>query len=1477
MISVKKLVIAVFSALLLCLLPFARAEAGTIYDSPYVSISPDGKAWTTCPGDTHNYHYTPGYTVTTGLSSDLRPLQTGEHYYTFDRSGSIPIGRWTVLHQNSQCIHDYIPIDVTHKYHDVPYGTKVCSKEYTQGWFAYCADCGQPVAEMLMYMCEEAAKSITYIEAGTGMCYYYLCPNFEVTKNEDGSIAAITYCRHLEQGGEIGDHNCKKISWNRYKVVYDDNEASTGGTSLGTMQPSYHMYNNETTYEGETISPVTHLSKNGYTVPGYEFTGWNTKPNGSGTWYTDQQEIFNLTTADYKTDEVNGTITLYAQWERSDSTLEIDPAGGSYFENMGITSVTQPRLSNYVLNPSALAAPGGATLTFEANGGTAADGSAIAPIISTQHFVGWIQEAPFNGRLVDNTYYFLASKGNVDRVTAKYVPNPIELPEVKKENFTFGGWYYDADFKRVAGSAGDSILIYENTTLYANWVDLKLTSVENYNADVNGGKGAADLSWSQPDGNSKSYKVYQGTSADALNEITQSIAASGSNTQVSESFEFSGTSQTYTIPSTGLYTLEVAGAQGGGSLGNEVKGDFWLQEGDVLTYDIGGQNGYGGSETGTNNYETSGRTAITSAKEGLLLAAGGGGGHTHTSDCYTSESTTASNSFLNDYAILERDGIYADEYIPLIGQASDNVFKITTHSGGENTNTDEIENDTDISIQVGIGDDLTYFPTPGVGTFSFYYQDGIPPETTEFSHDMDLGQLTGSWAYYSPDRNAERIIRVYDTNDNLLMNYNVTEATHKSEENFVEFAECSCNTGEDESANDNTYIWDKFYCEDEYYSGWMVDCSPQNGHYCDDDPAKGYYQNGGTCAFGGTFTIDIPEEVVGIYIQYDFRTTHSDENEEIHICNFLRDFKYSYTANTCGQAESSGGASTGEKTYVNRNVCVYHESSEDTQTGDGYFNIESKDVCYLTEINATTVDAPDEAAPDAVDGNKVAMLPVEGSAGQQITVCWEQPVDNGTDYFFKAESYAIPSAMKLCDSNITKNTLVTGFAEYCYILDGAEETVVTATNGTRTAGNTLQVTLTNTAQYLHLAAIDKAGNLSSTTTINLGSYTVPPDDVEWTVYTDKITVWEGDGVYPAADADTYYVRCDERTPVELGFKSYMEGTASAEYQITHSIFATQIQGGALSRHIITTPPYMISDTEIVTDGSELGISVEGVPMLKSYMNVRTIRRNRNRDLDVVSQFVVGSEANGETIVVTPIAGVVTSENSVYSDFSADMENSICLIGDCEAPIIYGTDLLNEEMVIDRTLGDICLTLWAEDDISGMGEFCAQVYNEDNAGCYTFVADEDGRIVLNITGESTLFAGDFTITLVAVDNVGNCVEQLYHVTEFALETQVERILPPHEPVFQRGESGVLTVEVWGHVERVEVEFPDFLAGYSETFTYASPKYKEKETIQFMVPLEAETDGSYEIRIKAYKGGNQLEDAQVITVSGNVLDDLRTRIR
>lgn len=95
---------------------------------------------------------------------------------------------------------------------------------------------------------------------------------------------------------------------NTYTVKYYGNNATTG-----TMA--------DTTYTYDTLKA---LRKNTYERNGWKFISWNTKADGSGTSYTDQKSVKNLTSTN------NGVVNLFAQWNKAP---EITTVNKSYYEN----------------------------------------------------------------------------------------------------------------------------------------------------------------------------------------------------------------------------------------------------------------------------------------------------------------------------------------------------------------------------------------------------------------------------------------------------------------------------------------------------------------------------------------------------------------------------------------------------------------------------------------------------------------------------------------------------------------------------------------------------------------------------------------------------------------------------------------------------------------------------------------------------------------------------------------------------------------------------------------------------------------------------------------------------------------------------------------------------------------------------------------------------------------------------------------
>lgn len=128
------------------------------------------------------------------------------------------------------------------------------------------------------------------------------------------------------------------------------------------MLSSVHMYHNAEMYEGRKVTPQTNLTLCGFQRTGYRFAGWNTCPDGTGQHYDDGERIYDLS------DQEGGQVVLYAQWVRTRSALCIDPGGGSYGNQPGITVRPGDYGSTYVLEEGELVPPRGYRVSFDTRG-----------------------------------------------------------------------------------------------------------------------------------------------------------------------------------------------------------------------------------------------------------------------------------------------------------------------------------------------------------------------------------------------------------------------------------------------------------------------------------------------------------------------------------------------------------------------------------------------------------------------------------------------------------------------------------------------------------------------------------------------------------------------------------------------------------------------------------------------------------------------------------------------------------------------------------------------------------------------------------------------------------------------------------------------------------------------------------------------------------------------------------------------------
>ena len=116
------------------------------------------------------------------------------------------------------------------------------------------------------------------------------------------------------------------------KLPVNDNDPVEVTQSLSIAAPEPNTYTvtfNANGGDGEmTQQPFTYdveaeLPENTFTRTGYQFNGWNTKADGSGTPYENKATVKNLTSVN------GGTVTLYANWTAKSYTVTFNANGGS--------------------------------------------------------------------------------------------------------------------------------------------------------------------------------------------------------------------------------------------------------------------------------------------------------------------------------------------------------------------------------------------------------------------------------------------------------------------------------------------------------------------------------------------------------------------------------------------------------------------------------------------------------------------------------------------------------------------------------------------------------------------------------------------------------------------------------------------------------------------------------------------------------------------------------------------------------------------------------------------------------------------------------------------------------------------------------------------------------------------------------------------------------------------------------------------
>ena len=332
-------------------------------------------------------------------------------------------------------------------------------------------------------------STTTYIYAGWIANSYEL--TFDINTGTDGSMAKQTIV--FNESIQLPANDYSKTgylfdSWNTKAdgsgTAYDNQSSykmTTEGATLYTIWTpvTYTVsFDGNTNTSGSTADQVftydtpQNLTANGFIKTGYIFNGWNSVANGSGTTYTDGENVSNLTTKN------DSTISIYGQWLAREYSI-------SYNLDNGTNNVANPVTYNIESEDIILADATKEGYTFTGWYNDAVFSSRITTI--AQGSTGDIElYAKFSPENYSITYHLDNGSNNSENPnTYNIETEDIVLADATKEGYVFIGWYNDAAFSlRVTtiaqGSTGD-------VELYAKYTP------QNYLITYNLNKGTNDV------------------------------------------------------------------------------------------------------------------------------------------------------------------------------------------------------------------------------------------------------------------------------------------------------------------------------------------------------------------------------------------------------------------------------------------------------------------------------------------------------------------------------------------------------------------------------------------------------------------------------------------------------------------------------------------------------------------------------------------------------------------------------------------------------------------------------------------------------------------------------------------------------------------------------------------------------------------------------------------------------------------------
>ena len=247
----------------------------------------------------------------------------------------------------------------------------------------------------------------------------------------------------LIPGADITDSFVLYAQWKKAVTVTFN---ANGG--IGTMDPQEGVF-------GVALT----LNENVYTRTNYEFDGWNTKIDGTGTRYADKATI--------PASEMTEDITLYAQWKKTTFEITFDPNGGTGTMAPQFIKKTEEN----TLNDNKFTREGYVFTGWN----TQADGKGKAYENKAKISAGAISDditlyAQWESTFATVRFNPNGGSGEMESKTVKK-GEKLTLPENEftKVKAVFVGWNTKKDGTGTDYDDGETITVEKDMTLYAKW------------------------------------------------------------------------------------------------------------------------------------------------------------------------------------------------------------------------------------------------------------------------------------------------------------------------------------------------------------------------------------------------------------------------------------------------------------------------------------------------------------------------------------------------------------------------------------------------------------------------------------------------------------------------------------------------------------------------------------------------------------------------------------------------------------------------------------------------------------------------------------------------------------------------------------------------------------------------------------------------------------------------------------------------